>query len=149
MLSLSESKGILLIPLCLSLNMGRCLPRMIIWWRWVFSLELRVEALPDCIGRGFCCLKEANALHSTESIYRRRFIMQKPIKDGLTRYRSQATAQSSAGMTSLLRPAEAIEKTQPERLSFPRTPHSGRPRSAIPDTKRLHEKTLFDCLPIA
>ena len=43
------------------------------------------------------------------------------------------------GMTSLLRPAGAIEKTPPERLSFPRTPHSGRPRSAIPDTKRLHD----------
>ena len=73
--------------------------------------------------------------------------MQKPIKDGLTRYRSQATAQSSAGMTSLLRPAEAIEKTQPERLSFPRNPHSGRPRSAIPDTKRLHEEDAFRVSP--
>ena len=40
--NLSGSKGILLLPLCLSLNLGGCLLRMIIWWRWVFSLELRV-----------------------------------------------------------------------------------------------------------
>ena len=46
------------------------------------------------------------------------------------------------GMTSLLRPAESIEKNTVKRLSFPRNPHSGRPRSAIPDTKRLQEKTL-------
>ena len=39
------------------------------------------------------------------------------------------------GMTCLLKPAEAVEKSPPERLSFSRTPHSGRSRSAIPDTK--------------
>ena len=54
------------------------------------------------------------------------------------------------GTTCLLKPAEAIEKTPPERLSFSRTPHSGRPRSAIPDTKRLQEKKRFlECLPMA
>ena len=42
------------------------------------------------------------------------------------------------GITSLLKPAKAIEKNTVKRLSFPQTPHSGRPRSAIPDTKRLH-----------
>ena len=37
-------------------------------------------------------------------IYARRF-KKKPIMDGLTRHRSQATAQASVGMTCLLRPA--------------------------------------------
>ena len=43
------------------------------------------------------------------------------------------------GMTCSLKPAEAIEKNTVKRLSFPQTPHGGRPRSAIPDTKRLQE----------